>query len=106
MAANSLDWYTQELNKEENRSGVTCTGVRLYGKAGNKGEFDMRVGDKVWVRMGYRIYEDENATAARYWRDYEDVDFELLGEKFEETSASFISAGVAGMLAAVTLLAF
>ena len=106
MAANALEWYTQEYSIENNYAAATCTGVRLYGE-GQKGFFDLPVGDTVTVNMGYRVYEDETQTRARIHRDYENVQFELLATGAELNTASYISAGVASMFAAVTFsLAF
>ena len=80
----------------------------MYGE-GQKGFFDLPVGDTVTLNMGYRVYEDATKTRARIHRDYENVTFELLATvEGQKTKASYdIAVGVASMLAAVTFsLAF
>lgn len=105
MAADALKWYTQEYSIERNYASATCTAVRLYGE-GQKGFFDLPVGDTVTVNMGYRVYEDASKTRARIHRDYENIQFDLLGEKLE--SGASYSMSIAGFaLAALAMsLAF
>ena len=50
----------------------------MYGE-GQKGFFDLPVGDTVTVKMGYRVYEDAYSTKARIHNDYENAQFALLG---------------------------
>ena len=64
----------------------------MYGE-GQKGFFDLPVGDSVTLKMGYRVYEDAFSTKARIHNDYENVNFQLLGSL--ESSASFLSVGMA-----------
>ena len=104
MPANALEWYTQQYSVANNYVSVTCTGVRIFGE-GQKGFFDLPVGDTVTVNMGYRVYDDETKTKARIFNDYENVTFNLLGSSVN--SASYMSAGLATALAAITFsLAF
>ena len=72
MAANALEWYTQQYSVENNYVAVTCTGIRIYGED-QKGFFDLPVGDTVTVNMGYRVYDDETKTKARIHNDYENI---------------------------------
>ena len=57
MAADALSWYTQTYDPSRNLSSVACTAVRLYGE-GQKGFFDLPVGNTVTLNMGFRVYED------------------------------------------------
>ena len=72
MAANNLKWYSQEYSVANNYASMTCTAVRQYGD-GQKGFFDMPIGDKVTLNMGFRVYENESSTVARYHRDYANI---------------------------------
>ena len=104
MSANALAWYTQEYSIMDNYTSVKCTGIRQWGE-GQKGFFDLPIGDTVTLNMGYRVYENESATRARMHRDYTNISFELLNNKarVEETGAVALSAYTATVLAAVSL---
>ena len=89
-----------------NYAGITCTAVRQFGE-GQKGFFDLPIGDIVTVNMGYRVYEDATKTRARIHRDYTNISFPLLADGFVSTGASSIATITASMVAALTLsLAF
>ena len=105
MAINALEWYTQEYSVPRNYAGVTCTAVRQFGE-GQKGFFDLPVGDTVTVNMGYRVYEDATKTRARIHRDYTNISFPLLADGFVATG-SIMTSVTASMVAALTFsLAF
>ena len=77
MAANALEWYKQEYNVEDNYSAVTCTAVRQYG-LGQKGFFDMQIGDTVTLNIGYRVYDSLSETVPRLHGEFNDISFDLL----------------------------
>ena len=56
--------------------------MRMYGD-GQKGFFDMQPGLEFNVYMGYRVYDSQDATRARNYRDYEDVSFKLLNTQWK-----------------------
>jgi len=79
IPASSLDFYTQQYSIETNHASVDCSAIRQHGD-GQKGFFDVKPGSTVTLKMGYRVYDNAEATRARIHRDYDDVSFELLSE--------------------------
>ena len=106
FAADALSWYTQKYNLNKNYSSVGCTAVRQYG-AGQKGFFDLPIGDTITLNMGYRVYDSALSTSPRVHRDYNDVSFVLLDDvKSFEGACSSLFYGAAGAIMALTALSF
>lgn len=84
----STKYYTTYFNAEQDTTGMTCTGVRQVG-FGQKGYFGFNTGDYISIRLGFRVYEDDNDTVARISKDYDAFTLEILG------ATSLVSTAVA-----------
>ena len=95
---------------DRNYAAIACTAVRQYGE-GQKGFFDLPVGEQVTLSMGYRVYADANQTKARMYHDYTGITFPLLGagtgRVVPTAGADYLTAASASILSAIALtLAF
>ena len=91
----STKYYTTYFNAGADVTGMTCTGVRRVG-FGQKGYFGFEAGDYIRVNLGFRVYEDENDTIARLFKDYESFSMEVKGATtLVSTAIALIAASLA-----------
>ena len=88
--AHSRDYYKAKYDFMSDFASTTCTGVRKEYAEGAR--FNPPQGEPMQVRMGFRIYTDENDQVARYARDYDMFSFNLMGASSLAATASAIVA--------------
>ena len=87
----SSKYYSTYFDPVADVTGMTCTGIRRIGE-GSTGYFNFNEGDFIDVKVGFRVYADDNDTQARIAKDYDFISFQLLGAQALLSSAVLATA--------------
>lgn len=88
--APSTKYYKAKYDVSADKSAVLCSGMRL--KADSNAAFNPRDTEPVTMRMGFRIYSDEDDQVARHAKDYDKITFNLGGASSLAVAASALIA--------------
>lgn len=88
--AYSREFYKAKYDFYNDFSATTCTGFRK--EVAENARFNPQQGEEMSVKMGFRVYTNENDQIARYAKDYDTISFNLMGASSLAATATAIIA--------------